>query len=375
MIQKAMNDISVDFIDDEEFLTDDEIEEYLENLRGKLPSFIIILLKNNLRGKKVTKRQLDKIVERISEVLTKGREDKTEELTKKLQSLEQKLDTIMKLTTLAASTKLSETLEVEAEKTEKAPEAEPIEAKEEIEEIKVEEVAPEKGVKELKQKEIVEEEKETEISEVTIKEKPKEEVKEKILVEKDYEATKEELKISEKPEIEVEEKETQPIQIEEGVSVSEKEVKDLEEKLEEHMDIGEIEMRIEGDVMLSERKYRLEDFPEDPISMGIAFKWIEFLVSKVGIANLPDILDYYNEIGWISNKVVIKLLRLAKNMRLLAGLEEDIKPRDKLTPSEHIMSFMYIEKLANRPINPETLELLEIELRRIKKWVLEIQNL
>ncbi|WP_330216793.1 hypothetical protein [Methanocaldococcus villosus] len=44
MIQKTINEPSM-VISEEEFLTEDEIEEYLDNLRDKLPSFIIILLK------------------------------------------------------------------------------------------------------------------------------------------------------------------------------------------------------------------------------------------------------------------------------------------------------------------------------------------
>jgi len=116
MVQKMTSEIlSIPILPDEEILTEDEIEEYLDNLKLELPSFVIILLKNNLRGKRVTKRQLDKIVERISEVLSKGKEDKTEELNKKLQNLGQKLDTTMKLTTMAASTKLSEELKTKTE--------------------------------------------------------------------------------------------------------------------------------------------------------------------------------------------------------------------------------------------------------------------
>ncbi|ACV25020.1 FlaD/FlaE family flagellar protein [Methanocaldococcus fervens] len=302
MIQKTMNEMSsIPIISDEEILTEDEIEEYLDNLKSKLPSFVIILLKNNLRGKRVTKSQLDKIVERITEVLSKRKEDKTEELNKKLQSLEQKLDTIMKLATMTASTKLSEELKPEtAEKTEEAVE-------EETESTKVEEE----------------------------KEEVKKEVKEPEEIEKVVE--EEVLEIKEIPE--------EPI--EEGSSM---------EPIEE------------------EKQYILNDIPEDAVSMTLIFKWLEFLIGKVGIKNLPDVLDYYNKIGWISDKVILKLLKFTKNMRIVFDTEE-VRPKDKLSPSDHIMSLMYIEKLAGNPINPETLEMLEIEIRRIKKWAEELQSI
>ncbi len=346
MTQKEINE-TISVLEDEEFLTDDEIEEYLNNLKNKLPSFVILLLKNNLRGKKVTKRQLDRIVERISEVLTRGKEDKTEELTKKLQSLEQKLDTIMKLTTVAVSSKLSEELESVEETPEIVKESIDTSkevSKKDISSVKVESVEAEEPI--------------------TISEAPKESIIE--TPKEESEKIEEELKeeaISEAPSEEMYKEGFEEKEFTEGYELS-KEIKEISE-------MGEVKGE---DMFEEEKKYRLNDFPEDPVYIALAFKWLEFLVNRVGMSNLPDILDYYNKIGWISNKVVLKLLRLAKNLRIMINVEE-IKPRDKLTPSEHITSLLYIEKLANRPIDPETLELLEIELRRIKKWVLELQTI
>ncbi|ACX71965.1 flagella protein [Methanocaldococcus vulcanius M7] len=310
MIQKTMNEMSsLSILSDEEILTEDEIEEYLENLKSKLPSFVIILLKNNLRGKRVTKRQLDKIIERISEVLSKGRGDKTEELNKKLHTLEQKLDTIMKLTTMAASTKLSEELEKE-----KPPNI-TIENTEEKEDHK------QKGIDTLKKENV------------------------------------EDIKFEEDKDKE--------------------DNKKIEEERENVGGVKSEESPEEGSIMKpveEETQYRLSDIPEDAVSMTLVFKWLEFLVSRVGVSNLPDILDYYNKIGWISNKVILKVLRFAKNMKI-AFDDEALRPRDKLSPSDHIVSLLYIEKLAGRPVDPEVLEMLEIEIRRIKKWALELQML
>ena len=311
MIQKTMNEMSsLSILSDEEILTEDEIEEYLENLKSKLPSFVIILLKNNLRGKRVTKRQLDKIIERISEVLSKGRGDKTEELNKKLHTLEQKLDTIMKLSTMAASTKLSEELEKEKP---------PI--------ISVENMKKEEGDNEDHDHRSIDNLK-----------------KEKV----------EDTKSEDKEDTKKIEEESENV---EGV------------KSEESPEEGSIMKPVE-----EETQYRLSDIPEDAVSMTLVFKWLEFLVSRVGVSNLPDILDYYNKIGWISNKVILKVLRFAKNMKI-AFDDEALRPRDKLSPSDHIVSLLYIEKLAGRPVDPEVLEMLEIEIRRIKKWALELQTL
>jgi len=331
MIQKTISETSPPpMFSDEEILTEDEIEEYLDNLKSKLPSFVIILLKNNLRGKRVTKKQLDKIIERITEVFPKGRrEDKTEELNKKLQTLEQKLDAIMKLTTMAVSAKTSE-------------EIEKVKATEEIENVPIKiksEEKPEKPVEieVTKKKEPIDTGKKTE-----------EEVKE-VEVSKPVEETHEKVKVEE----------------------TKKEIKE-EDKLEKY------ELPPMGGGFMTpieeEKEYRLNDIPEDAVSMTLVFKWLEFLISKSGVTYLPDILDYYNKIGWISNKVILKLLRFAKNMKITYDNEE-LRPKDKLSPSDHIVSLLYIEKLAGRPIDSEVLEMLEIEIRRIKKWAMELQSI
>ena len=73
----------------EDYLTEDELEEYLENLKTKIPSFIVELLKNNLKNRKLTKNQLDRIVNRVTDLyLGKKPEDKkAEELTAKINDL------------------------------------------------------------------------------------------------------------------------------------------------------------------------------------------------------------------------------------------------------------------------------------------------
>ncbi|HIP16227.1 MAG TPA: flagellar protein E, partial [Methanothermococcus okinawensis] len=31
-----------------------------------------------------------------------------------------------------------------------------------------------------------------------------------------------------------------------------------------------------------------------------AFKWIEYLSEKVGYSNIPDVLEFYYNLGWLS---------------------------------------------------------------------------
>ncbi|HIQ39024.1 MAG TPA: flagellar protein D [Methanothermococcus okinawensis] len=308
---------------EEEYLTDDELEEYLENLKTKIPSFIVELLKNNLKNRRLTKSQLDRIVARITDLYLGKRPDdkKTEELMERINELSKKLDALMKVAAITSATKISEDIKKEISKLE-----------EEKEEVKEEEVKEEE--KEIKKGE----EREIESEEIVPQEIEEEAVEEESIPEP-----------LEKPTPEITPTEISPIpeKKEGGISMT--------------SEIQEI----------SERKYRLEELPEDTLSTMLVFKWLEFLISRVGLNNLIDILDYYYNLGWISEKVVNRLIKISKNMKYLN--EELRKPVDKMIPEDHIVSLLYIEKLAGRPIPIDELENIDREINRIRKWAEELQ--
>ena len=298
---------------EEEYLTDDELEEYLENLKTKIPSFIVELLKNNLKNRRLTKSQLDRIVTRITDLyLGKRPEDKkTEELMERINELSKKLDALMKVAAITSATKISEDIKKEISKLEEEKEIK----KEEEQETESEEIAPQ-------------------------------EIEEEIVETGEEESTSEPL---EKPASETISTEIPPIS----------------EKKE-----GGISMTSEIQ-KISEKKYRLEELPEDTLSTMLVFKWLEFLIGRVGLNNLIDILDYYYNLGWISEKVVNRLIKISKNMKYL---NEDLrKPVDKMIPEDHIVSLLYIEKLAGRPIPIDELENIDREINRIRKWAEELQ--
>jgi len=67
-------------------LDDNELKEYLNKFRGRIPSVLLDDLYNKLKGKNVTKEQVDKIVRKIEENLTNAR--KIDEIFKKLENIE-----------------------------------------------------------------------------------------------------------------------------------------------------------------------------------------------------------------------------------------------------------------------------------------------
>ncbi len=67
-------------------LDDNELKEYLNKFRGKIPSVLLEDLYNKLKGKNVTKEQVDKIIKKIEENLTNAR--KIDEIFRKLENIE-----------------------------------------------------------------------------------------------------------------------------------------------------------------------------------------------------------------------------------------------------------------------------------------------
>ncbi len=73
--------------------------------------------------------------------------------------------------------------------------------------------------------------------------------------------------------------------------------------------------------------------------------WLKFMLERVGHNNLSQLLEYYQNIGWISIDVADSLLALAD--------EEKTRycgPSWTLSPEEHRISLQYIEKLQGKQI-------------------------
>lgn len=122
------------------------------------------------------------------------------------------------------------------------------------------------------------------------------------------------------------------------------------------------------------RKARLEKLPEDVVSTMIALKWLGFLIDRVGIQNLERVLEFYYEIGWISEEVLNQLLRYAKGTRP-HHRDPEWKPADKLTVQDHLISLLFIERLRGLRINRDVLDKLEREIKLLEKTLDEFYGI
>lgn len=112
----------------------------------------------------------------------------------------------------------------------------------------------------------------------------------------------------------------------------------------------------------------LTHIPNDPESIVILMKWLQYLIDKCGHMYLADILDYYVDIGWISDDAKISLVDYSK------GIDEQNKKTDNLNkeasnlPSkDHIQSLIFIQKLKGNKIDRHFIERIDGEISRLTK--------
>ena len=115
-----------------------------------------------------------------------------------------------------------------------------------------------------------------------------------------------------------------------------------------------------NDILQETKGLYLADIRNDPVSIMILLKWIEFMLKKVGFRGMVDLLIYYENIGWISEKVRNKVLKYAREMRI------NEKPvARKMGVKEHLISLYFIAKLRGLKVDTNVYSSIAYELERI----------
>ncbi len=118
---------------------------------------------------------------------------------------------------------------------------------------------------------------------------------------------------------------------------------------------------------------RLTTIANDAKIIMILLRWIEFLIERVGYDGLEDVLDYYVDIGWISEDVMFTVLKYAKGIKLYHE-NSDWRPVGFMSVKDHITSLMFIEALKTGKFDRDTLLSVEREIHKIKKEIAELHG-
>ena len=115
--------------------------------------------------------------------------------------------------------------------------------------------------------------------------------------------------------------------------------------------------------------YPLAEIPNDPESVVVLMKWLQHLVDKVGKDNLNDVLEYYIDIGWLSDGIISNLIEYSEGIteEKREGEEQPLKKPSDLQAKDHIESLLYIQRLKGEQPDSYFLHRIERELSKMTK--------
>jgi flagellar protein FlaD len=114
----------------------------------------------------------------------------------------------------------------------------------------------------------------------------------------------------------------------------------------------------------------LSKIPSDPQGIIVLMKWLQFLIDKCGRTNLPEILDYYVDVEWITEDTKISLIDYSNGITAGKETKESSKKDVNNLPSkDHIQSFMFIQKLKGMKFDKHFVERIDDEISRLTKVV------
>jgi len=93
-------------------------------------------------------------------------------------------------------------------------------------------------------------------------------------------------------------------------------------------------------------------------------------MERVGRNNLMDVLDYYVDIGWISEGVRSEIMAYARGIDYYVE-----KPTWRLLPEDHTKSLLFIEKLRGRKIDRNMLSTIDREMAKVKHGLEELYGI
>ncbi len=113
----------------------------------------------------------------------------------------------------------------------------------------------------------------------------------------------------------------------------------------------------------------LKDVPTDPESIIVLMKWLQYLIDKCGRDNLANIMDYYVDVGWISQNAKISLLDYSNGITEEPVKKEELSRKNitDLPSKDHIQSFIFIQKLKGREFDRHFIDRIDSEINRLTK--------
>lgn len=128
------------------------------------------------------------------------------------------------------------------------------------------------------------------------------------------------------------------------------------------------DMKLPKTMEISEDELKpLEELTNDPESIVVSMKWLQYLVDNVGKVNLPDILGYYVDINWITDDVRLDLIEYSKGITTKS--DDSTKKISNMSTRDHIQSLLFIQKLKRKQLDERFIMKIDREMEKIAKSI------
>ncbi|WP_435180933.1 FlaD/FlaE family flagellar protein [Halorussus sp. AFM4] len=97
---------------------------------------------------------------------------------------------------------------------------------------------------------------------------------------------------------------------------------------------------------LPEKPY-LEALPDQYSTEVVVFEWLDLLINKAGFENTGNALAYYEEVGWITERVRDDLREYMRGFSEVESFDPDKPGPADLDVDDHVMSLVYVARLAS----------------------------
>lgn len=136
------------------------------------------------------------------------------------------------------------------------------------------------------------------------------------------------------------------------------------------------------------KKPLLAYIPHDYLTLVLVMRWIEFLFERVTRDKISLVLDYYVDVGWISEDVKSEIMSYARgemqDVTKYMGHEEvreevfrDLPPPTaapykkvedwRLSADDHLKSLLFVQKIAGLEVDKDRLNSLEQNISKFKE--------
>lgn len=95
---------------------------------------------------------------------------------------------------------------------------------------------------------------------------------------------------------------------------------------------------------------KLNEIPLDAQNIVILMKWLQYLIDKIGKSQISEVLNFYVDIGWITEDIKFDLLKYVQGLTDNQNHDKEEKNK-KITSKEHIHSLLFIQKLKGKDMD------------------------